>query len=386
MTIPPSVRTRVFLLAAGLAFPAARALRAESGASYKYQDYRETGGRIAVQTQAALLEQDFGTETRLKVEGILDAIAGATPSGQPAPAGSDEVPLARLQERRKAWNAALARQFARVNLALGLANSRESDYVSDGGSLNTLIEFNQKNTTLLAGVAATRDDVKVFHQAPWAKKRTSDVILGLTQLLDPRTALTLNLTWSRQTGYLSDPYKIVEKRTELLPGVFVPLTFPENRPAERTKRIALLGLNRAFPEVRGAVDATYRLFHDSFGTTAHTIDLAWFQRCGARFLLRPGFRFHTQGAADFYHYRLDDTALVPTAGAPRPGGPFYSSDYRLSALRTFTGGLKLVWQPTAAWQLDAAFERYEMRGTDGITPQSPYSRANIVTAGIKFAW
>lgn len=379
-------KPRALALALLLAWLAPRAARAEESISYKYEDYRETGGRIAVKTQGAYIEKDFGTETHLKLEGILDAIAGATPTGQPAPAGSDQVPLSQLHERRKAWNAALSRQFSRVNLALGIGNSRESDYVSTGWSVNTTTDFNQKNTTLLVGVAGTDDDIKVFFQAPRAKKRTNDVIVGVTQLLDPRTSISLNATWGRQTGYLSDPYKLVAKNVEVIPGVFLPFTFAENRPDERTKWIGLVGFNRSFPEARGALDATYRFYRDTFDTTAHTIDVAWLQRLGERVILKPGMRFYDQSAADFYYYKLDGTPVVPVAGRPRPNGPFYSSDYRLSEFQSFTYGLKVVWNVTDALQIDAAFERYDMRGTDDATPQSAYCRANIVTAGIKFSW
>jgi hypothetical protein len=365
---------------------APRAARGEESVRYKYQDYREAGGRVTVEVHSAAIEKDFGTAMHLKVEGVIDAIAGATPNGQPAPAGSTQVPLSKLTDKRKAWNAAFSRQFERINVALGVANSRESDYISNGWSLNTLTDFNQKNTTLLAGVAGTEDDVKVFFQAPRARKRGNDVILGVTQLLDKNTSLTANLTWGRQTGYLADPYKLVEKNTEIIQGVFLPLTFPENRPGERDKALALAGLNRAFPEARGALDASYRFYRDTYGLRAHTLDLAWFQHAGSRVILRPGLRFYQQNAADFYRYRLDGTAITPTAGAPRPAGPFYSSDWRLSAMRTWNYGLKLIVNATDALQLDAAFERYEMRGRDGVTPQSAYCRANILTLGVKFSW
>ncbi len=363
-----------------------RAARAENSVSFKHQDYRETGGRVAIKTQGLYAEQDFGTATHLKVEGVIDAIAGATPNGQPAPVGSDQVPLTKLTERRKAWAAALSHQFTRTAVTVGAANSRESDYVSTGASVNTLTDFNQKNTTLLVGVAATDDDIRVFYQTDRAKKRTQDLIVGVTQLLDPRTSVTFNLTWGRQRGYLSDPYKLVQKNTEILPGLSLPLTFAENRPAERDKGIALATINRAFPAANGALEATYRFYHDTFGTGAHTVDLAWFQRLGERVMLRPGFRFYTQDAADFYYYRLDGTNVVPAAGAPRTGGPFYSSDYRLSRMQTYTYGLKLVWRATDALNVDLAYERYDMRGVDGVTPQSAYADADIVTAGLKFSW
>lgn len=385
VSLPPT-RARALLLSAALAWLAPRAARAENSVRYKYQDYQEMGGRVAVQVHSAGVEQDFGTATHLKIEGVIDAIAGATPNGQPAPAGSDQVPLSKLTERRKAWNAALSHQFAAANVAVGLANSRESDYVSTGWSLNTLFDFNRKNTTLLAGIAGTEDDIKVFYQTARAQKRTNDLIVGVTQLLDLRTSVTLNLTWGRQRGYLSDPYKLVQKNTEIIPGVSLPLTFAENRPAERDKWIAFAGVNCAVPEMGGALDLSYRLYHDTYDTTSHTIDAAWFQNIGERWIVRPGVRFYDQSAAEFYHYRLDGTSVAPVGNSPRPNGPFYSSDYRLSELQSFTCGVKLIWNATDALQFDAAFERYDMRGTDRVTPQSAYCRANIITVGARFAW
>lgn len=386
MKRPAASNARALVLGFVLAWLAPRTSRAEDAVSYKFQDYREMGGRVEVETHGVLIEKDLGTANRLKLEGVLDSIAGATPNGQPAPAGSDRVPLARLTERRKAWNATFSRQFARMNLGLGAANSRESDYVSTGWSVNTLTDFNQKNTTLLAGVAGTEDDVKVFFQTARAEKRTNDVIVGVTQLLSPMTSVTLNLTWGRQRGYLADPYKLVQKQTEIVPGVSLPLTFAENRPDQREKRILFIGLNHALAEAGAAIEAMYRYYNDSYGLDSHTLETSWFQKLGEQLILRPNFRYYDQTAARFYHYRLDGTPIVPVAGPPRPNGPFYSSDYRLSAMRTLTFGAKLIWNATDALQLDAAFERYDMRGTDGVTPQSAYCRANLITLGAKFSW
>ena len=55
-------------------------------------------------------------------------------------------------------------------------------------------------------------------------------------------------------------------------------------------------------------------------------------------------------------------------------------------LVTYTYGTKLIWNATDALQFDVAFDRYDMRGTDRVTPQSAYCRANVVTAGTKFSW
>lgn len=374
------------VLAGGLLLLAPRSARAEDAISYKYADYRESSGRISVQTQTALIDQDLGTDMHLRIQGVVDAIAGATPNGQPAPVGSDQVVLATLHDHRKAWNADISRQFTGLNLDLGLANSRENDYVSTGWSLNALGDFNEKNTTLLAGVAGTNDDVKVFYQTPWARKRTTDLILGVTQLISPQTSVTGNLSWGRATGYLNDQYKLVQKSVQVAPGVSLPFTYGENRPAERTKWILFTSVNHALPEQDAALEASYRFYHDSYGTNAHTIELSWFQHAGKQVLLIPHLRWYGQSTAEFYHYRLDDTSIVPVDGLPHPEGPFFSSDYRLSDLRTVTYGLKLVWTPSPRWQFDAGLERYDMRGRDGQTAASAYPRADIVTVGGRISW
>lgn len=377
---------RTFGLAGVLALCLPRSGRAEDSIAYKYEDYRENGGRIAVRTQGALIEKNLGTEMHVKLEGVLDAIAGATPTGQPAPTGSDQVVLSEMHERRKAWNAEFSRQFPRVNVALGFANSREGDYVSNGWSVNTLTDFNQKNTTLLLGYAGTDDDVTVFFQRGLKlKKRGTDLITGVTQLLDPRTSVTVNLTFGTSSGYLGDPYKLVLKNTEVVPGVFLPLTFAENRPDEREKWIVYTSVNRAYPELHGALDASYRFYHDDFGTTAHTVNVEWFQKLGEHFMLRPGVRLYQQGAADFYHYTLNGTSITPTT-RPTGKGPYYSADFRLTEMRTSNVGLKLIWTPRDWLTLDAALEHYVMQGRDGVTPASAYPSATIATFGAKFAF
>jgi Protein of unknown function (DUF3570) len=363
-----------------------RVARAEDSVAYKYADYQEMDGRMEIKTQSALYEQDLGTQMHLKVQGTIDAIAGATPNGQPAPAGSDQVVLADLSDRRKAWAANFSYQFTAVNINAGYANSRENDYVSNGWSVNSLFDFNQKNTTLLAGIAGTDDDVEVFYQTPWAKKRSTDAIVGVTQLLDPKTSVSFNLTWGRATGYLNDQYKLVQKSVEVAPGVFLPFTYGENRPQERTKWVALASINHSFAQWHAAIDASYRFYHDTYGISSNTIELSWLQRLGSDFVLIPRLRYYDQGSADFYYYNLDQTPIMPVAGPPNSANPNYSSDYRLSSLRSYSYGIKAVWTIVRRWQLDVEYERYDMRGRDGVTPQSAYPRANILTAGLKFSW
>jgi len=351
----------------------------------EYEDYSEPGGRIGVTTQTVRADQDLGTDMHVAISGVVDAIAGATPSGQPAPPGSNQVVLTEEHDYRKAWESDFSRQFPGLNVQLGFSRSLEHDYVSNGWSINTLADFNQKNTTLLLGVAGTDDNVEEFFTPGWMGKRKTDAIAGITQLLDPQTSVALNLTWGRSTGFLDDPYKVVQKDIQVLPGIYLPETFSDNRGDFRDKGVAVASLNRDVPGWHGAWEASYRFYADTFGIKANTAELSWFQHLGGKIILEPDLRLYRQNAADFYYYNLDNTAIVPTK-FPNPNGTRYSSDARLSAFDEADYSLKLTWKARDWLKLSASFGGYTQRGTDGVTPQSAYYRATVTTAGLKISW
>jgi hypothetical protein len=383
-------------LALALVFGLPRPAKGENQFSYKYELYQESDDRISVQTQSASLSQDFGTDSTIALSGTMDAIVGATPTGIPAgfgltsppPPGTGQVDmLPKIHDHRKAWTADLIHQFSRVNVDAGFAYSREHDYTSYGWSLNTLTDFNQKNTTLIAGAAGTEDYVEVFFPIanPWLRKHSFSADLGVTQILGPNTSVTVNFTWSRFVGYLSDQYKEVGKLFQVFPGLFLPQVYFENRPNNRDKGTAYVELNQAVPGTGGAIDAAYRYYHDTYSTSANAFELAWVQHVGSRFLVQPDGRIYQQSAANFYYYRLDDTNIAPMR-IPTGRGPFYSSDYRLSAFRSYTYGMKVTYKATDWLSVDVAFHKYDMEGTDGITPQNAYARAKITTFGGKITW
>ncbi|HEY1764481.1 MAG TPA: DUF3570 domain-containing protein [Opitutaceae bacterium] len=361
--------------------------RADGSIAYRYENYEETGGRVIVQTQGVDMEQDLPGSFKFTASLVDDAITGASPTGAPAPAGSDQVPTSTLSDHRKAWDLGLARTFGPTNLAVGLAESREHDYVSRGWSLNTLTDFNQKNTTLIAGIAGHADDVETFYDPQFAyrPKHAVSAILGVTQLLDKWTSVTFDLSWGRETGFLNDQYKAVLKSLEIFPGVFLPLGYPENRPGERDSGTAYVLVDRAFPTLHGALELSYRFYADTYGIAAHTAEARWLQKVGEHLTIGPEVRAYEQGAARFYYYNLDDTSIQPTR-VPDPNGTNYSSDYRLSSLETTTYGIRVSWKPVERLEFTAAYDRYRMHGRDGVTPQSAYPVANILSAGAKLSW
>ena len=48
-------------------------------------------------------------------------------------------------------------------------------------------------------------------------------------------------------------------------------------------------------------------------------------------------------------------------------------------MQTIDAGIKVIWKITAWLSVDAAYDRYLMRGLDHITPQAEYVKANTLT-------
>ncbi len=366
----------------------ARSGRAEATLEVKDQSFQEEDNRIRVDTNYAQVDADLSTATRVKVMGLIDSIAGATPTGEKAPVPGGQVPLAHMSDRRKAWNADITQQFERFSVTAGFANSREGDYFSNGWSVNTVIDFNQKNTELLLGYGRADDRINE-EKLGWTQTRpktNNDGIVGVNQVIDANTTFTANIGYGRAHGYMSDPYKIVSTTMlDIDPGPYY--TVPENRPTERNKLSIFLGLNRNFDSAHGALEATYRYYHDNFGINSHTASLLWLQKLGPAVTVQPFIRYYRQTAADFYYVDLDKSGIVtsydPTGETGTGRAPFYSSDYRLSYMHTVDAGLKVVWRVKRWLEVDAAYDRYASRGLDHVTPQSAFFSANVFTFGVK---
>jgi len=392
-------RRQALIVATALACAEPILARADDSIAYKFQSWREDHDRIAVDSHYGLIDATLCSSTQLKLMGVIDSIAGATPTGE-LPAPGQATPTTKIDDRREAWDARLDHTFPQLTLGLGASSSRESDYVSRGWSLHAARDFDQKNTTLSLGYGRTDDRIKPTFFKNALKKNADDFQLGLTQLINASTSLNAGFTYGRSDGYHSDPYKLVSKTILYdigiigFPPIPIATTPPENRPNNRTKRIGFLSLNRHFEKLDAATELSYRLYRDSFGITSHTVSLEWFQKLGSQLVLRPSLRYYTQSAADFYYYDLNKAKITTfvdpysIAGAGYTGSgrsPYYSSDNRLSKMRTLTYGLKLIWEIRPWLSIDIAAERYLSTGRDKLTPQDAYADARILTLGLKLS-
>ena len=364
-----------------------RPLSAEEGhkVSYKYQLYTEDDGRMEIPSHYFLVETSLAHDLFVSAEVLTNIMTGSSPTGLVDLNDPDKLAFAEIEDQRWAYIVSLTKAIEDHAFTFEYARSEENDYLSNGFTLRTEHEFNEKNTTLQLGLSYTDDLVTAISLADELGKESFDFSIGLTQLLTPKTILQANLTLGYSRGYLGDPYKSIGRsETFSIPGLppfSERIAYFENRPDERMRFVMRLGLLQYVESLHGSFDASYRLFQDDRGLRAHTIKLQWNQEIGDKLVISPYYRFYHQDAADYYSVNLDGSDTAPNDDR---GGraPFFSADYRLSNFDAHTYGIKAEYQVNDWLMIDAGYERYIMSGNDSSTPSEAYPKANVLNLGM----
>lgn len=307
----------------------------------------------------------------LTLKGAIDVLTGASATGaiptdsaqtftRPSGNGSytvapGETPLDdTFKDTRLAisadWEAAISRS---LRYGLGANFSTEYDYRSIALSGRLMKDFNQKNTTVSIGLSQAQDSIdpvggvpEVLQQMSAANyenrtsgdtKSVTDVLLGLTQVIDSKSFIQFNYGLTSSSGYHNDPYKLVSvvdaSGRPFEGGSTVPSVLFEKRPDSRLRHSVYTRYKRLLNS-GNILDVSYRLTNDDWGITSHAIDTKYrFVLSGHRYI-QARFRYYMQGAADFYTPFIRQGAAV---------GEFASSDYRLADMNAYTLGLEYGW-------------------------------------------
>ncbi|MBK8814207.1 MAG: DUF3570 domain-containing protein [Methylococcaceae bacterium] len=311
-----------------------------------------------------------------------------------------------------------------VAFDLGGGISVENDYESRFGSLGGRIDFNQKQTTVNWGVSYTNSDTNAqldpdalgfYHSDQYdnsfietnpidnsrkisvkppvtasgevevsydelfsataktlrGNRQDWGVQLGLSQVLNRNALVSLDFGYTRSTGYLANPYKMVylfaQIPESLTPdGLFSTNSveggaFLETRPDERNLFNWHVGYDQFVEPLDAALHFDYSFAHDDWGINAHTFEADWVQPLGWGWTITPRIRYYSQSAADFYTTGL--FVLTSSADESFPQQRYYSSDQRLSGFGTLSGGVTVEKQFAKGVSLQTGFEYYTHQGS-----------------------
>lgn len=359
--------------------------------------YGENDDRVQDASLALRAKRDFLDDRSLTLGLTVDALTGATPNGalsqpfaqtftQPSGNGvfttpANELPIDdTFRDTRVALTANWQQPLGRLyRLDIGASASDEYDYTHVGLNARLARDFNQRNTTVSAGLAIARDDIDPVGGTPLPfssmldvgdlsnrtgseSKDVLDLVLGVTQVVGRNTVMQLNYSYSDTSGYQTDPYRVISvidgATGDLVPRTPTPgIDGPshefryENRPDERAKH-SLYAQAKHF--LGGKVlDVSYRYMTDDWDIDSHTADLRLRWPINETSYLEPHLRFYTQREAEFYTVSLIDGQALPA---------FASNDYRLGNFDAITAGLKYGWTTGRGHDASLRLELYQQRG------------------------
>lgn len=328
--------------------------------------------RITVNGITARLKKQVSEESSLSLRSTYDAVSGASPTGavkiQSRTGASGAAYLTEFSTKRTAVGADWEGQLdALTRLSVTADRSMQSTYESWGLGTTVARDFNQRNTTLVAGVGYSKDRAKpksgihyglssvADHRIRLQEdtKDQLDLQLGITQAVTSSTLVQLNFVHSRAEGYMTNPYKIISvvNATTGSTGDYDALY--EKRPRNRNSNALYAQLNQHLGAAIAYV--SYRHVSDDWGVRSHTVDVKYRHPLGERAYVQPHVRYYQQTAANFYRSMLTSTEMT----AP----PQYASaDYRLAKLHTVSLGLKVGYRPRFGGELSMRAELIRQNG------------------------
>lgn len=319
-------------------------------------------------------------------DGLAAGYAAVLDRTVPDDAQPEQRFVTQPRETRNELQFGLSHDVGGLTVDLSGGVSREPDFDSDFGAVAFSWELNQKSTAIDIGFNYAQNDISradshsidVPHVHDADKEypeldETSTyrgINLGLSQVVSERTFVQFNAGFTRQQGYLSNPYKLVYIRGEITPAEYAALNlghvvfqdvtdlqvagvelFYEVRPERRDQWTFSGHLRHYFVEQDAALHLDYRYYSDDWDIRAHTLEAQWHQELGHGLVVAPSIRYYTQTEADFY---------APYFLSPREDG-HYSSDYRLSGYGALSAGLSVRKPLSRDVALNAGFEYYAHR-------------------------
>lgn len=371
--------------------------------------YQENDGRVQALEPVISATRDMGGDRFFNTKLVVDVLTGASPNGAAPsdqvqtftrPSGSGDyatsagdIPLDdTFRDTRGALSAGWQQPISHdTRINLGGNVSAEHDYASLGVNGAIARDFNDKNTTLSAGLALSEDVINPEGGIPTEfaamvpagdtlpragsdeTKSLIDVLVGVTQVINRRTLMQFNYSMTQSDGYHSDPYKILSVVDAVTgrPDQYV----YEKRPDSRTRNSVFW--QTKYHLTRDVIDFSYRYFWDDWDISSHTVDLRYRWQFRDQHYLEPHVRYYQQSAADFYRHSLVTGAALPD---------YASADYRLAEFTGVTLGLKYGITRHNDDELSMRFEVYQQSGeahpSDAVGVQRDYNMYPDLTAYI----
>lgn len=269
------------LFAVVIAGPAVAATLPEERADALYHYY--SGGGIDVQGPALLVRKNFAEKYSVTASYYQDSISGAS---------IDVVTNASAySETRNQFGLGFDYLYGDTLMSISYTQSDENDYEARTLDVGLSHDFFGGMSTLALGFSRGDDTVMRVDTSFEDTVDRFQYRLGWTQILSPTFVAALSYEGIAEEGFLNNPY-----RSARVLGASV----QERYPRTRTSNALGIQANKYWGDRSFVTRVKYRFYDDTWGITAHNIELMFLRRLSEKTELGLGGRFYTQIAANFY--------------------------------------------------------------------------------------
>ncbi len=287
--------------------------------------FREPSTRV-VQPMVQITK-DLPHGVDLGVHYLMDAITSASVA-----AGNTQDSL--LTEVRNEAGVVVGKTFARTRIGIAYRYSHEPDYFSHTVGLSVSQGVWDNSGSVAVNLALTRDTIAPTmgtHQ----KLRVGFAGLAYTQALSPTTIAQVGYDLTYLHGFMENPY------------LRHPNLGREDLPDERVRNALSARIAHLLPDTGTGFQLHYRYYVDQddgfrlypWGLVSHSVEGRVYQRLSADVEARLSYRYHSQGAAQFWCSNRPGTTADCYGQSPQ----FHSIDVKLGALATHMPQFKLLW-------------------------------------------
>lgn len=388
--------------------------------------YGETD-RVTAVEGVFTAKKDFGDEHVFSGKLVLDTLTGASATGAvpqsnvqtfTRPSGNGQYQInagdTSLDDTFKDTRVQLEGQWAQpiwqdYRVSTGLHLSKEYDYLSLAVNGSLARDFNQKNTTISAGVSVAFDTIDPEGGRPFAfsqmvidqgqfvdqdayqvafdatrqndsdNKTIVDLLFGVTQVINRNMLMQFNYGFSVSDGYHTDPFKVLSLLDAS--GQTQSLLY-ENRPDKRTRHSVYW--QTKYASSIGVSDVSYRYSTDDWEMDSHTIDTRFRINLSNNTYIQPHIRYYQQSAADLFRPFLMEGVELPS---------YASADYRLGEMTAYTLGVKYGLTMSGGNELAFRLEYYQQNpknsGFDtpaGLQQQDVYPSLSAIIAQVSYSF
>lgn len=252
--------------------------------------HRYDGGGMVIDGPSVLVRKSAGPQVSLTGQYYVDMVSAAS---------VDVLATASpYTEERTEYSLGVDYLYERAIMSLGFTNSSENDYEANTVYFTVSQEFFGGMSTVTLGYASGWDEVGQIGNDNFSEDADRrNYQLGFSQVLTRNMLVGLDLEVVTDEGFLQNPYR---KNRYLDPNdatlfLYQPERYPETRTSTSVAARAIYYL-----PYRASIHGEYRYFSDTWGISAHTVELGYVHALNERWSLEGSIRYYRQSEADFY--------------------------------------------------------------------------------------